>query len=234
MKLTEWALEDRPREKMMANGADALTDVELLAILINTGQRGRTAIDIARDLLNSCNNNLIEFSRILFDKDREHGKGTILHGIGPAKICTLKAAFELGRRKERQAEIERLDAQLINDSSALFAQFNQRLSDLDHEELWALYLSRNGKILKRHLIGDGGVDFSPADLRKIVRPALETMASRVCLVHNHPHSHTQPSSADRSLTAAAQKALAFFDIMLTDHIIIADGRYYSFADNGDL
>lgn len=231
MKITDWALEDRPREKMMANGSDALTDVELLAILINTGQRGRTALDIARDVLGDCNNSLLEFSNILFDKDQD-GKKQLLHGLGPAKICTIQAALELGRRKEREAEINRLNAISISSSEHIFAQFNQQLNDLPHEELWALYLSRSGKVLKRYMVGSGGVDFSPGDIRKIVRPALESMCSHVCLCHNHPHSVARPSKADEELTKAVADALRLFDIRLLDHVIIADGKYFSFRDNG--
>lgn len=233
MTIHDWATADRPREKMMANGADSLSEAELLAILINTGQKGLTAVDIARNLLSSCHNSLEEVSHAIMTHDEEESQSK-LRGLGLAKICTIQAAFELGRRKAKEEEISRLNAQIINSSRSVFAQFNNALSDLDHEELWAIYTSKNGKILLRKCISEGGVDFAGADIKKIVRPAIEYMASYVALCHNHPHSTTRPSKPDRDLTKKVKEALALFDINLLDHIIIADGRYYSFADNAEL
>lgn len=234
MVITDWALEDRPREKMMANGEESLTDAELLAILINTGQRGKTAVDLAREILNKCHGDLemLHYELLPGHEDSKHeGK---LKGIGQAKGCTIRAALELGRRLERQMMIKQLNAQHISNSETIFAQFNQMMSALDHEELWAIYTSKNGKILQRVEIGVGGTDSAAADIKKIVRPAIQYMASNVALCHNHPHSACRPSRADRQLTETAREALALFGVRLLDHIIIADGKYYSFADNGDL
>ena len=233
MVITEWALEDRPREKMMANGEDSLTDAELLAILINTGQKGRTAVDIAKDILANVSGDLEMMHYALIRIDDEE-QSRILKGVGPAKACTIRAALELGRRMEKQQQLKQLNSQLISSSETIFAQFNQQLSALDHEELWAIYASKNGKVLQRVLIGVGGTDSAAADIKKIVRPAIQYMASNVALCHNHPHSACRPSKADRQLTSMAQQALQLFNVRLLDHLIISDGKYYSFHDNGDL
>lgn len=233
MTIHDWASTDRPREKMMANGPDSLSEAELLAILINTGHSGQTAVDIARNILTRCHNNLLELAHTIMNNENADNRDK-LKGLGPAKICTIQAALELGRRKAREEEVANLNAQVINNSRAIFAQFNHALSDLDHEELWGLYLSKNGKVILRHCISEGGVDYTGADIRKIIRPAIEHMASNVVLCHNHPHSTTRPSPDDRELTRKSKEALALFDIRLLDHVIISDGRYFSFADNGDL
>lgn len=233
MKITDWSLDDRPREKMMANGEDVLSDAELLAILVNTGQQGRTAVDIARDVLRLCGGSLERLHNVLSPNGDPQSR-EVLKGIGPAKACTIRAALELGRRLEKEVQLRQLTSQRVTGSNVIFAQFNQQLSHLDHEELWALYTARNGNILQKVLIGQGGVDSTPGDMRTIVRPALQYMASGVALCHNHPHSGLRPSKADLDLTHAATQALALFGIQLIDHIIIADGRYYSFRDNGDI
>lgn len=234
MVITEWSLEDRPREKMMANGEESLTDAELLAILINTGQKGKTALDIARAILGKCHGDLETLHYELLPMNEDNQSKELLKGIGPAKACTIRAALELGRRLEKQQTIKQLNAEYITTSSSIFVQFNQQMSALDHEELWALYTSKNGKILQKLQIGVGGTDFAPADMKKICRPALQYMASGAALCHNHPHSNCQPSRADRQLTETAQQTLALFGVKLLDHIIISDGRYYSFHDDGNL
>lgn len=233
MKITDWSLDDRPREKMMANGESSLSDAELLAILINTGRQGRTAVDIARDVLRQCGSSLERLHNVLIPNDDPQSR-ELLKGIGPAKGCTIRAALELGRRLEKEMQLRSLSGLRVTSSEVIFALFNQELSHLDHEELWAIYTSKNGTVLQKVLIGRGGVDAASGDIRGIVRPALQHMASGVALCHNHPHSGLQPSKADRVLTQTAQQALALFSIQLLDHIIIADGRYYSFRDNGDL
>lgn len=233
MKITDWSLDDRPREKMMANGEETLSDAELLAILINTGQQGRTAVDIARDVLKQCGGSLERLHNVLIPNDDPNSQ-KLLKGIGPAKGCTIRAALELGRRLEQEMINNKTRSIRITGSDVIFEQFNQQLSHLDHEELWALYTSRSGKMLQKVLIGQGGVDSAAGDVRLIVRPALQYLASGVALCHNHPHSGMRPSNADRQLTETAQKALALFGIQLLDHVIIADGQYYSFRDYGEL
>jgi len=233
MKITDWSLDDRPREKMMANGEASLSDAELLAILINTGQKGITAVDLARNILQNCQGNLEQLHYALQPNDEPHTR-EMLRGIGPAKACTIRAALELGRRLERQKIINEQNAQLISTSETIFAQFKQQMTILDHEELWAIYTSKNGRILRRVEIGVGGTDSAAADIKKIVRPAIELMASYVALCHNHPHSSCRPSRADKDLTQTAKQALELFGVRLLDHIIIAGNKYYSFRDCGDL
>jgi len=228
MKIQDWNPEERPREKMMSQGADALTNAELLAILINTGQKGKTAVDIAQEVLHDCHNSLVELGHILL---RGEGRDR-LSGLGDAKICAINAALELGRRRQHQEEIEREQAIVVKNSAQLFAVFNQPLSDLDHEELWALYMSKNGKIIQKLQISEGGVDFAGADVRKIIRPAIEYMASVIAICHNHPHSSTKPSKPDQEFTYRLKQALSYFDIRLLDHIVISEGKYYSFVENG--
>lgn len=232
MNINDWASTDRPREKMMANGPEALTDTELLAILINTGHSGQTAVDIARTILSRCHNNIVEFAHTIMRNGNADNKD--IKGLGPAKSCHIKAAIELGKRIARAEEQSRSSAIVVNSSQAVFAQFNTVLSSLDHEQLWALYMSKNGKTLAKYCISIGGVDATCADLRKISQHAIEHMASYVALCHNHPHSGIKPSIPDKELTKKAKEALALFDVRLIDHLIISDGKYYSFADNGDI
>lgn len=233
MIITEWAEQDRPREKMMANGAASLTEAELLAILINTGQKGKTAVDLARDLLQHCNGSLVTLSHTMLhgsDEDRL----TLLKGIGPAKMCHIQAALELGRRRQQEEEREALRDFRITTPKQLFSLFNSHLSGLDHEELWAVYCSRNGKILYKCRISEGGVSYSGADIKKICRPAIEYMATYVGLCHNHPSSDPKPSVPDHEVTFRVQTALKLLDVTLLDHIIIACNRYYSFKEDGKL
>lgn len=231
MKITDWSIDDRPREKMLMHGEETLSNAELLAILINTGQQGRTAVDIAREILDRCHGSLERLHHELLPLS-DHKE--TLRGIGPAKGCTLRAALELGRRLEKERQLNKFPALTLNGSDALFALFDQQLSHLDHEELWAVYASRSGRILQTVLIGEGGIDGAPADVRKIVRPALQYQATNVALCHNHPHSLPHPSQADLDVTRQVAQALALFNISLVDHVIIADGTFYSFRANGNL
>lgn len=200
------------------NDLQTLTDSQLIGILIGNNT-------LSEEILSAFSNDLSDMARNLIAAN--------IKGLGNTKLRLLASAFELGKRKAKQDEINRLNAQIINNSRAIFAQFNADLSDLDHEELWGLYLSKNGKILKRVRISSGGTDSSGGDIKMIVKPAVDLNASNVCLCHNHPHSTTRPSKDDKDLTQKAKQALALFDIRLLDHIIISDGRYYSFADNAD-
>ena len=204
----------------MTTDITTLSDAGLISVIIGKNET------LSKELLSQFSNDLAEMARDLVT--------VRVKGLGEAKLSLLKCAFELGRRKERQEEINRLNAYNITCSECIFAQFNHELSDLDHEELWALYLSRSGKLLKKVRISSGGVDFAGADVRMIVKPAVNLNASNVALAHNHPHSATRPSNADREITKQVQQALSLFDIRLVDHLIISDGRYYSFKDNGDI
>ncbi len=201
------------------NDIQTLSDMQLIAVLLGNER-------LSKELLKEYSNDLTDMSKNILQAN--------IKGLGRARLNTLSAAFELGKRKAKQDEINRLNAQIINNSRTIFAQFNHEFSDLDHEELWGLYLSKIGKILKKVRISSGGVDQTGADIRMIVKPAVDLNASNVCLCHNHPHSTTRPSQDDKMLTKKAKEALALFDIRLLDHIIVSDGRYFSFADNGEM
>ena len=232
MKITDWPLADRPREKMMANGEVSLTDSELLAILINTGREGKTAVEVARDILSHCNDDLDLLHYKLDPAFQDPKETSTMLGIGPAKSCTIRAALELGRRMKQQQDIKAANAVVIDSSEKAFALMDAYMSALDHEEMWAIYTSKNGKVRQRVLIGLGGTDAASADIKKIVRPAIQYMASGVLLCHNHPHSGLKPSQADRKVTDCAREALRLFNVNLLDHLIIADHQYYSMHDNG--
>lgn len=216
-----WAREDLPSTKLMTFGASSLTEIELLSLVFWIGTKNQSALEIAREMYENSNRSLCELVKGLEEN-------------ADVKNIQLLAAFELGRRRAKEEEIARQNAQVIGNSRDIFAQFNEELSYLDHEELWALYLSKNGKVLCRKRISEGGTDSTGADIKKIVKPALDFKASNVCLCHNHPHSTTRPSRDDKELTQQAKEAFELFDIRLLDHIIVSDGRYYSFADNGDI
>ena len=233
MVITEWDAQDRPREKMMANGAASLTDAELLAILLVTGKKGKTAVDVARELLNLCDNSLITLGHTLL-RGTDDEKKDVLFGIGPAKVCQIQAALELGLRHQNELQKQQEKNCIIDSSVKLFNLFNQQMSQLSHEELWAVYCSNNGKLVFKKRISEGGITFSGCDLKKVCRPAIEYMASAVALCHNHPQSGLNPSRQDIEITEKVKDALNTIDVRLLDHIIIADGRYYSLQDNGYL
>ena len=196
------------------------TDKDLLSNIM------RCSVDKADELLKYYGNNIAELS--------DHLGYPSIEGITPRMKKSLLACFELGRRIEKQKQLDILSQTTISSSEAIFAHFNHDLSALDHEELWALYLSKNGKVLAKKQISIGSVDAACADLRRITLPAIEYMASYVALCHNHPHSSIIPSKSDKAITSKVKEALALFDVRLVDHLIISDGQYYSFADEGEI
>ncbi len=226
MKIKDWATEDRPREKMIAKGIDALSNVELLAILLRSGNTRKTVVALAQELMQLCDNSLVKLGRIGLKELQR------FDGIGSTKATTILAALELGKRRSREESVS--EEEVIKSSAQIFERFRHQLSDLPHEELWALYLSRGGKILHTARISQGGTDFSGADIKIIVRPALQYLAGSVVLCHNHPHGTTRPSPQDIEVTRRVSQALQLFDIRLLDHLIISDHQYYSFVDNGNL
>jgi DNA repair protein RadC len=225
MKITDWALEDRPREKLCSQGVSVLTDAELLAILLRSGNRDKTAVTLAREVLQACDNNLVRLGRMTLADFRQFS------GLGTTKAASILAALELGRRR---AQADDWDDEPMRNSNVIFNFFHHRLADLSHEELWAAYLSRGNKLLHLQRISQGGTDFSGADIKMIVLPALQHMAANVVLCHNHPHGTTQPSQPDRDTTAKVAAALKIFDIRLLDHLIISDHKYYSFSDHAEI
>jgi DNA repair protein RadC len=225
LRIKDWALEDRPREKLLYKGISSLSDAELLAILIGSGSNDKSAVDLAREILNIAANNLNRLGKLdVHDLVR-------LKGIGTAKAINIMAALELGRRR-KSAEI--IESAKIRSSNDVYTIFNPLLADLTHEEFWLLYLNRSNKILSRHKLSQGGISGTITDVRLIIKKAIELLASSIIICHNHPSGNLDPSEADSRITHKIKEAAGYFDISLLDHIIVTDNGYYSYADNGAL
>ena len=225
LKIKDWALEDRPREKLLYKGISSLIDAELLAILIGSGSNDKSAVDLAREILNLASNNLNRLGKLnVHDLVK-------LKGIGTAKAINIMAALELGRRR-KSAEI--MESPKIRSSNDVYSIFNPLLADLTHEEFWLLYLNRSNKILSRHKLSQGGISGTITDVRLIIKKAIELLASSIIICHNHPSGNLDPSEADTRITQKIKEAAGYFDISLLDHIIVTDNGYYSYADNGAL
>lgn len=230
MPITQWALEDRPREKMAERGKKSLTDSELLAILLRTGIPGHSAIDIAKDMMAYSGNKITNLSRLeVADIKRE------FKGLGTAKAVTVLAALELGNRMLKEAN-ENKDY-IIRNCENLFHYIAPQIIDLPREEFWAVYLSSRNKVLGRKCIGMGGITQTTVDVRLIFQGALEFNAIGVAVAHNHPSGQLAPSQADKELTQRIAKAGDILQIKLIEHIIVgitSEGKrdYYSFTENG--
>lgn len=221
--IREWSAADRPREKLMEQGRRALTDAELLGILIGSGSAEETAVELCRRILKDVNNSLDRLSKL------EVKDLCTYKGIGEAKAITIIAALELGRRRKEEALTER---PVLNSSKRVYEYFRAKLQDLPHEEFWVIYLNTACKVVESQLIGRGGNDFTPVDVRVILRYALQCNAHSMILVHNHPSGSLQPSQADRTLTRKVCEAATAIDIKVNDHLIFTDTSYYSFRDEG--
>ncbi|MCR6503979.1 DNA repair protein RadC [Bacteroides sp. KH569_7] len=223
LNINQWAAEDRPREKMMQKGAEALSDAELLAILIGSGNTEESAVALMQRVLAACNNDLSQLGKW---EVRDFSR---FKGFGPAKSITIMAALELGKRRKLQ---ERSERTAIRSSADIYELFHPLLCDLPTEEFWVLLLNQAAKVIDKVRISRGGIDQTTADVRTILREALLQRAVQIVLIHNHPSGNPSPSHADRSLTELVRKAAQTMNIRLTDHIIVTDGKYYSFNDEG--
>lgn len=223
--ITEWHHSDKPREKMMMKGKSALTDAELLAILMGSGNVKETAVDLAKRILSDNQNNLLELSKKSIADLRKYS------GVGDAKAISIIAAMELGQRR-RQADA--LQRKKVTSSGDVFDYLSLHLSDLSHEEFWVLLLNRANEIITHKLVSEGGATATVVDVKKIARMALESHAVGVILAHNHPSGNIQPSEQDRFLTKKVKGALDLFDIVVLDHVIVCSSKYYSFADEGGI
>ena len=212
-----------PRDRMLIQGAGALKDSELLAILIGSGPSGKTAHDVAIDLLGMAGDNLHELGKLL-----PEGYASI-SGIGSARASILTAAMEIGRR--RMASMRPVTVQIVS-SRDVFLRFVDRLSDLPHEEFWILLLRRSNHVLAEIKISSGGLAGTVADPKIIFGRALALRAAAIVLIHNHPSGNPKPSSSDKSLTNNMREAGKFLDLPVLDHIIVAGKQYVSFADEG--
>lgn len=223
--ILEWAEEDRPREKLLTYGAESLTTVELIALLLGSGNRDESAIDLARRILDSSEkdlNNMAKWSANEFMS---------FNGIGSAKYASLKAALELSNRRKSQIVEKR---KTYRCSSQIYQLFQPILCDAVQEEFWILLLNQACKIIRHIKISSGGIDGTYADIRTILREALIHRATQMALIHNHPSGNTQPSLSDKQLTHRIKEACKIMNITLIDHLVVCDTDYYSFADNGIL
>ncbi|WP_181215526.1 RadC family protein [Phocaeicola faecicola] len=223
LNINQWAEEDRPREKMMLHGAGALSNAELLAILIGSGSTDESAVELMRKVLADYRNSLSELGKSGVEELCRY------KGIGPAKAITLLAASELGRRRKEEGTLERLQ---IRSSEDIYRLFYPLMCDLPVEECWVLLLNQAGKVIDRIRISQGGLASTAVDIRCVLREALIRRAVSMVLCHNHPSGNLRPSREDDRLTESLRQAAVTVNLRLLDHVIVTDGKYYSYADEG--
>ena len=218
-----WAEDERPREKMLLKGPAALSDGELLAILISSGTKEKSALDLAREVLNLAHNNLQELGRLAVPELQK------TKGIGEARAITIAAALELGRRRQMTEGLQRPTITQSSDGAEIVIPV---LRDLNHEVFCVLYLNQANRVLRHEVISSGGLTGTVADIRIILKNALLYNANKLIIAHNHPSGNLQPSSADKELTKKLKEAAEWMDIKLLDHLIVAGINYISMADDG--
>jgi DNA repair protein RadC len=223
LKIKEWSPDDRPREKLLQKGRSALTDAELVAILLGSGTATTSAVDVAKNILAKADNSLHELARLSV-KDLMK-----IRGIGAAKAITVVAAMELGRRR---SELDQDEKPKITCSRDVFELLKPTLMDVPHEEFWVLLLNRANRVIKSMQVSQGGVSGTVADPRIIFKSALEELASGIILAHNHPSGNLTASQADIQLTRKLKDGARLLDVQVLDHLILAGQKYYSFADEG--
>lgn len=223
INIKSWALEDRPREKLLDKGRHILSEAELIAILIGSGSKNETAVELSKRILNKVNNNLNELGKLSVQELMK------FKGIGEAKAISIIAALELGRRR-KETEIIKRDK--ITTSKEAYESIRSFLIDLPHEEFWLLLLNRANQLIKRELISKGGVAGTVVDTKIVFKAAVDNYASSIIACHNHPSGNLNPSEADIRLTKSIKEAGKIMEIPLLDHLIIAENNYYSFGDEG--
>lgn len=223
--IKNWAIDDRPREKLLASGASALSNSELLAILLNNGSKNKSAVELAQEILKLGHDNLNELGKLTLTDFKQ------VKGIGQAKSITIAAALELGRRRHASAALEKT----VVKSSSDIAQFlRTSLKDFNYEVFAVVFLNKANKINHFEIISKGGITGTVADPRVILKKALQVEATSLVLCHNHPSGNLQPSRADEELTKKIKEAAGYLDIKIIDHIIVSEEGFYSFADDGIL
>jgi DNA repair protein RadC len=225
ISIKNWAVEDRPREKLLSKGIHVLSDSELIAILIGSGSRESSAVELARKILNSVNNNLHELGKLSVNDLSK------IKGIGTAKAISVLAALELGKRRKLEEVVKK---QKITGSNEVYEIFYPLLVDLPHEEFWILMLNRSNCIIDKYKISQGGIAGTVIDVRLILKTAIDKLASSIILCHNHPSGNLMPSEADQQITKKLNEASQLVDVKVLDHIIIGGAAYYSFLDEGIL
>ncbi len=221
--ITHWSEDDRPREKLMLKGKSALSDAELIAILIGSGSRNESAVDLSKRILASVANNLNALGKVSLSQLIS------FKGIGEAKAITIIAALELGRR--RRAE-EAVELTKITSSKVVFEIMQPIIGELPHEEFWILYLNNSNKVLSKAQQSKGGITGTMVDVRLVFKAALELGATAIILCHNHPSGALVPSEADRHITKKLKLAGESLDVKVLDHLIVTETKYYSFVDEG--
>ncbi len=224
--ITLWAEEDRPREKLEQKGAAALSDAELVAILIGTGNKNETAVELSKRILNEARNNLVELSRYTINDLTSQFKG-----IGDAKAISILAALELGLRMRGSQALEKPKVITSHDA---FLLISENLSLIPYENFWVLLLNHANKFIKKVCISEGGLSFSTVCTKKIFSAAIENKATGIILAHNHPSGQLYPSKEDILITQKLKEAGVLLDVRILDHLIISDNLYFSFADEGIL
>lgn len=223
LSIKAWAEDDRPREKLITKGRQALSDAELLAILLSSGNKNETAVQLAQRILNSNQNSINQLAKLQLNDLKKY------KGVGEAKAVTIAAALEIGRRRTDETNEEKVK---ITSSKVAYDILKSKLSDLPHEEFWVLFLNRQNSVIKTECISRGGVSGTVVDVRLILKPAIEHLASGIILSHNHPSGNLKPSNEDIHLTKKVKEAAKLVDITLMDHLIIGEQSYFSFADEG--
>lgn len=223
--IKNWSQDDQPREKLLHKGKEALSDAELVAILIGSGNKQESAVDLSKRILSSTDNNLSALGKMSLKQLMT------FKGIGEAKAITIMAALELGRRRRGEDALEK---QKITSSQSVFEFMQPVVGELQHEEFWIIYLNNSNKVIKKGQLSKGGITGTLVDVRLVLKSALEVGATGLILVHNHPSGTLQPSNADKKLTAKLKIASESLDIKVLDHIIVTEKAYFSFADENIL
>lgn len=225
LSIKDWDEADMPREKLERLGAGALSNAELLAILIGSGTPKESAVDLMKRVLTSCNNNLNSLGKMSIAELQT------FNGIGPAKAITIMAACELGKRRQLEKAEERMD---VGSPEAIYNLMHPILQDLDVEEAWVILMNQGLKLLKRLRLSHGGITETAVDIRLIIKEALLCNATALAICHNHPSNSIRPSRDDDNLTRRVQDACKLMRLHFIDHLIITDGQYYSYRENGKL
>jgi DNA repair protein RadC len=221
--IKDWAEDDQPREKLLHKGPAVLSNAELIAILIGSGNTDESAVELSKRIMMEVNDNFAELARLTIQDLQKY------KGIGEAKAITIAAALEMGRRRNTSILNEKPQAK---DSKTAFILLQKELGDLNYEAFCILLLNRANKVLKTIRISDGGITGTVVDIRKVFKIALDNNATSIILGHNHPSGQLTPSEADIHLTKKIKEAGVMLDLPVLDHIIVGDGNYYSFADEG--
>ena len=223
LNINQWAEEDRPREKMERLGAQALSDAELLAILVGSGSPQEDAVSLMKRILSDCNNNLNTLGKMSVHDLCKY------NGVGPAKAITIMAACELGKRRQMESPEERPD---LGTATRIYNHMHPVMQDLDVEEFWILLMNQNFRLIKKLRIAHGGISEVSVDIRIIIREAVLSNATILAVCHNHPSGNLRPSQSDNDLTESIRQACNVMRIKFMDHVIITDGCYYSYHEEG--